>query len=139
MNYNHFANVQNSIVVNTLVADQDFINKLTDANNWIETDANTYGNVHYTITFTSNNKIMIADSGIPFRGNYGYIGCTYDTLNDVFYEQSPFPSWILNKSTWLWESPIPKPKDGIYRWEESSMSWIKIVMPTSNTTTSNTA
>ena len=41
--------------------------------------------------------------------------------NDVFYRQQDFPSWVLNETTWTWESPIgDAPTDGIYSWDEEA-------------------
>lgn len=83
---------------------------------WIQTSYNTYGNQH------PENR--------PLRGNYAGVGHTYDATNDVFYAPQPFPSWVLNQSTWLWESPAPMPTDGkIYRWDEPSTSWVEVVLP----------
>jgi hypothetical protein len=61
--------------------------------------------------------------GTPFRGNYAGIGFTYDEVNDVFYNQSPYPSWILNDN-WIWEAPVSMPDDGNrYTWNEETTSW----------------
>ena len=136
MRHINFANVQNLIVVNTTIAEWEFIESHPEiygnSTNWIETDANTYGNIHYTIEFTSNGKIMTPDGGEPFRGNYGIVGYIFDTENDVFYAQQPYPSWTLNTTTWLWEAPVPMPTDGNYIWNEPSLNWTKIEMPTYN-------
>ena len=76
---------------------------------------------------TSYNK------SIRFR--YAGIGHKYDSTNDVFYEQSPYPSWVLNNSTWDWEAPVAMPDDaGVddednptefvdYSWDEDLTSW----------------
>ena len=62
--------------------------------------------------------------GTPFRGNYAGIGYTYDATNDVFYAPKPYPSWILNESTWLWKAPVDYPTDeGRYTWNEETTSW----------------
>ena len=49
------------------------------------------------------------DGGTAFRGNYAGIGYVYDTDNDVFYPQQPYPSWVLNNTSWIWEAPIDLP------------------------------
>ena len=106
----HFAQVVNGIVQRVIVADEDFIKTRLNPSEWIQTSYNTFGNKH--------------PEGRPLRGNYAGIGYTYDKENDVFYEPKPHPSWILNKSTWLWEAPTPKPNDGkSYYWDEESLSW----------------
>ena len=81
---------------------------------WIQTSYNTQGGVH---------KL----GGTPLRGNYAGIGYTYDRTNDVFYAPQPYPSWILNNTTWLWESPVAMPTDGKqYNWNESITNWEEV-------------
>jgi hypothetical protein len=77
------------------------------------TSYNTIGNQHI-------------NGGVPFRGNYAGIGFTYDENKDAFIPPQPFPSWELNETTFLWEPPIPMPEDGLYRWDEETLSWIAI-------------
>jgi hypothetical protein len=121
----HFALVINGIVQEVIVADQDFINTLPDSNNWIETSYNTRGNLHYP---PGSN---IPDKKTPLRGNYAGIGFIYNLENDVFYSSQPFQSWILNKTNWMWEAPIPMPDDGNrYSWDEPTLKWI---LATNNT------
>lgn len=115
----HFAKVVNGIVQEVLVVEQDFINEgnLGDPSLWIQTSYNTRGNIHY-------GKDGNPDGGIALRGNYAGIGFIYDKENDVFYEKQYHPSWVLNKSTWTWEAPIPYPNDGKeYYWDESLLTW----------------
>jgi len=110
----HFAKVLDGKVVQVIVAEQEFFDTFVDSTpgEWIQTSYNTYGNQH------PNNT--------PLRGNYAGVGYVYDRDNDVFYTPQPFPSWTLNESTWLWESPTPRPSDDkYYVWDEASLSWIE--------------
>ena len=66
------------------------------------------------------------DGGTPFRGNYPSVGWVYDSDNDVFYEQQPYESWILNTSTWEWEPPIPYPETGKWIWNEEDLDWNEV-------------
>jgi len=105
-------------VEQVIVADADFIE--TQPGKWVQTSYNTKGNVHY-------GPDGQPDGGVAFRGNYAGIGYIYDIVKDVFYEPQPFPSWILNESTWTWEAPTPMPTDGkIYRWNEPTVSWVEV-------------
>jgi hypothetical protein len=109
-------NEENKFTVQeVIVADADFI--ATIGGNWKQTSYNTKGNVHYGADGQPD--------GLPaLRGNYAGVGYTYDSINDVFYTAQPYPSWILNQSTWIWESPIPYPNDnGQYIWNEANQSW----------------
>jgi len=111
----HYAKVLNGKVISVIVAESDFFDTFVDSSpgEWIQTSYNTYGNKH------PKNK--------PLRGNFAGIDYIYDTNNDVFYAPQPYPSWILNNSTWLWESPIPYPTDGNkYNWDESTKTWVAI-------------
>ena len=79
------------------------------------TSYNTVGGVH-------NN------GGQPFRKNYAGIGYVYDPVRDAFYAQQPYPSWVLNEQTCLWESRVPYPNDGKqYRWNEDELAWEEMV------------
>jgi hypothetical protein len=103
----HFAKIEQGIVKQVIVAEQEFIDTLEGQ--WLQTSYNTHGNKH------PNNK--------PLRGNFAGIGYIYDSVNDVFYAPKPYPSWVLNQSTWLWEAPTPMPTDGMYIWNESTLTW----------------
>lgn len=112
----HFAKVCDGIVVNVIVAEQDFFNTFVDSSpgEWIQTSYNTYGNQHRL-------------GGTPLRGNFAGIGFTYDSANDVFYAPQPFSSWTLNTTTWLWECSLPYPDDGkVYKWDEPTLSWVEV-------------
>jgi hypothetical protein len=103
----HFAEIDNdNIVQRVIVAEQDFINSgsVGDSFRWVQTSYN-------------NN----------FRKNYAGIGYTYDKARDAFIPPQPYPSWLLNEDTCLWNAPIPRPNDGkMYEWDEDTTSWKEI-------------
>ena len=79
---------------------------------WIKTSYNTYGGVHNS-------------GGTPLHKNYPQIGYTWDGIG--FAPPQPYPSWVLNPDTYLWESPVAHPKDGqAYNWSEETLSWVKL-------------
>ena len=120
----YYAKVLNGKVVNVISAEEDFFKTFVDSSpgNWIKTSYNTRGGIHY-------GQDGQPDGGIPLRANFAGIGYNYDQTNDVFYAQQPFPSWILNTATWLWESPVPYPTDKteICYWDETIKNWVEIV------------
>jgi len=62
-----------------------------------------------------------------FRKHFAGIGFTYDPTRDAFIPSQPFPSWVLNEQTCLWDAPAPMPTDGqFYRWDEPTTSWVLI-------------
>jgi hypothetical protein len=107
----HFAKVENGIVTQVIVAEQDYIDTLNDASSWIQTSYNTYGGVH---------KL----GGTPFRKNYAGAGYTYDSERDAFIPVKPFPSWVLNEESCIWQSPTPYPNShDAYGWNETNQTW----------------
>jgi hypothetical protein len=109
----HYAKVNNNIVQQVIVAEAEFLETFLDTSpgEWIQTSYNTYCNQHTL-------------GGTPLRGNYASIGYTYDRTNDVFYAPQPYPSWVLDESTWTWNPPVAYPTDGSpYTWNESTLSW----------------
>ena len=117
----HFAQVDsNNIVTQVIVIDQETLNTghWGDPAAWIQTSYNTHGGVHYG---PDGNP----DGGIALRKNYAGIGYTYDPARDAFYAPQPYPSWVLNEDTCLWDAPVPMPTDGkVYTWDETAGTWI---------------
>jgi hypothetical protein len=98
-----FAKVKNGIVIEVMVADQEFIDSYVDSTpgNWLETRK---------------------DGSI--RKNYAGIGFSYDSTRDAFIPPQPYPSWTLNEETCLWECPVAYPTDGnMYIWNEETQAW----------------
>jgi hypothetical protein len=113
----HFAKVTDGKVTQVIVAEKEFFDTYVDSTpgEWIQTSYNTHGNQH--------------PEGKPLRGNYAGIGYIYDSTNDVFYAPQPFPSWILNNTTWLWEAPIAMPdNEKTYKWNESIINWEEVTL-----------
>jgi hypothetical protein len=104
----HFAKLNsNDIVTQVIVAEQDFINSgaVGDSFLWVQTSYNE-----------------------NFRKKYAAVGHTYDKTRDAFIPTKPYPSWILNETTFLWESPTAFPTDEKnYEWNEDTTSWVEVV------------
>lgn len=112
----HYAKIENDIVVQVIVAEQDFIDTLEGE--WVQTSYNTLGGKHLL-------------GGTPLRKNYAGIGMVYDRERDAFRTSQPFNSWSLNEDSCVWEAPIPYPNDGdIYYWDEDKLEWIKYIITT---------
>ena len=111
----HFAKVENGIVTQVIVIEQDVLASglCGDPAAWVQTSYNTSGGVH------SQGKT-------PLRKNYAGIGYSYDEQRDAFIPPQPFPSWLLNEETCLWDSPVPHPTDDKrYSWDEAITSWVE--------------
>lgn len=117
----HFAKVENGIVTQVIVAEQDFINSgaVGDPSMWVQTSYNTHAGQH-------------RNGNTPLRMNYAGIGMVYDSVRDAFYAPQPFPSWVLNESTCIWNAPVPMPEDAgqgdppkMYNWDEATTNWVE--------------
>ena len=116
----NYAKVLNAKVLKVIVADAAYFDTFVDSSPgaWIQTSYNTRGGVHY-------GQDGQPDGGVALRGNYAGVGYTYDAEKDVFYAPQPYPSWVLNTQTYLWEAPIPYPSTGgPYMWNEPTQSWV---------------
>jgi hypothetical protein len=110
----HFAKVNNGIVEQVIVAEPGFFDSFVDSSpgQWIQTSYNTHGNVH-------------ANGNTPLRKNYAGIGYTYDAARDAFVPPKPYPSWLLNDDSCLWDAPVAMPTDEQrYTWDEASLAWV---------------
>ena len=108
----HFAKVIDGIVTEVIVAEQDVIDTglFGDPLLWVQTSYNTRGGQH--------------PEGRPLRKNYAGIGYIYDAARDAFIAPQPYPSWILNEDTCLWDAPVAKPDDGKrYYWDEATQAY----------------
>jgi len=109
----HYAKIEDGIVTSVIVAEQDFID--TQEGTWVQTSYNTTGGQHLL-------------GGTPLRKNYAGLGYTYDSTRDAFIPAQPYPSWVLNDDTCLWDCPVALPTDDSkrYTWNEDTTSWVEV-------------
>lgn len=78
--------------------------------------------------YGENTRWAQTSYNASFRYNYAGIGYTFDPAaapSGAFIAPQPYPSWILNTTTYQWEAPVPYPDDGkVYYWDESTQSWV---------------
>ena len=118
----YWANVENDIVTQVLVVDDSIIdgqnylaNELGLGGVWVQTSYNTRGGKH----FGPDGQ---PDNGIALNMNYAGIGYSWDDTG--FAAPQPFPSWTLDKTTYLWVAPVAYPSDGVvYEWDENAKDW----------------
>jgi hypothetical protein len=109
----HFAKVVDGIVEQVIVADTKEWCEANLGGTWIQTSYNTQGGVH-----------ILGDT--PLHKNYAGIGYTWNGTG--FAAPQPYPSWILNATSYLWEAPTPMPEDGnMYKWNEEILDWEEVV------------
>lgn len=105
----HYAKVVDGVVTKVIVAEPEFFEDFVDdsAGAWLKTSYNTRGGVYYepnSNTPADPQPDMNADEGRR-RKNYASIGYTYDASRDAFIPKQPFPDWIFNEETCLWDPP----------------------------------
>ena len=89
-----------------------------------QTSYNTHGGVHYDPVTNQPS----ADQSKAFRKNFAGINYTYDPDRDAFIPPKPYPSWVLNEQTCLWDAPVAMPTDGKpYQWDEATNNWVETV------------
>jgi hypothetical protein len=118
----YFAKVENGIVTEVIAITQENINSglWGDPINWIQTSYNTRGGIHYAPD--SNTP----DGGEALHMNYAGVGFNWDGVG--FYAPSPYPSWVFDKSTYLWQPPVPYPNDKkLYTWNENLINWVEVI------------
>lgn len=69
-------------------------------------------------------------SGVEVTGGTTSEVGGYDETRDAFIPPKPYPSWLLNEDTCLWDAPVPYPTDGeMYTWDEDGQTWVAVEQP----------
>lgn len=114
----HFAHIKNG-----------FVSKVHVVNNSVITDGDGVEQEALGKQFLSElygyalEDVIQCSYNANIRKNYAGIGYTYDADRDAFIPPAPYPSWVLDEETCLWEAPVPMPENGYYTWNESTQSW----------------
>lgn len=119
----HYAYLDvNNVVINVIVGNDENI----APGDWEtyygakRTSYNTHGGVYYD----PNTNEPGPDQSKAFRKNYAGLDFTYDATRDAFIPPKPYPSWVLDDFSCLWNAPVPYPTDGkIYTWNEETQTW----------------
>ena len=117
----HFAKLdQNNVVLEVNVVDNNDL--LQDG---VESEAK---GIQFLIDWSGGYTNWKQTSyNAKIRKNYAGVGYTYDAQRDAFVPPQPFPSWVLNEDTCLWEPPVAYPTDGQrYQWDEATTSWVAV-------------
>ena len=102
------------VINNEVITDKDGVEQEQLGINFL---ISLYGEGWYKQT--SYNKV--------FRKNFAGPGYRYDSIRDAFIEPKPYPSWVLNETTCIFEAPTAHPNDGkIYDWNETTKAWDEV-------------
>lgn len=127
----HYAKVEEGIVTRVIVAEAEFFDTFVDSTpgEWIKTSYNMRGGVYYNpeTNQPAEDQSVIEGDEARQRKNYAGKGFSYDQTRDAFIPPKPYPSWVLNEDTCLWDAPVARPDDGNrYQWNEETQSWDQI-------------
>lgn len=93
----NFAIIENDTVVNVIVCDSLELAK----------------------SLTGTEEIIDADEHKAYMGHI--------KINGLWFPPSPYPSWILDTDSRVWNPPVPIPLDEkSYKWDEGTLSWIEM-------------
>ena len=113
----HFAKVQSGIVTQVIVVNNETLEDLEFP------DSESVGQ-EFIASLGLEGTWKQTSYNANFRGAYAGIGYTYDQTLDAFIPPKPYHSWIIDETTGLWNSPVPRPQDeNFYTWNESNQSW----------------
>lgn len=74
--------------------------------------------------FVTQRQALPENQSKAFRKNFAAIGMIYDVERDAFMWPQPFPSWVLDEFSCIWEAPIPKPEGAEHAWSEQQLNWV---------------
>lgn len=126
----HMAKIQNGVVVFvTASRDEDDTREMEiseqTGDTYRRTSYNTRGGVHY-----GPDGHPSADQSKAYRFNFAGLGFTFDSNmgpDGAFIPPKPYPSWILNPDTALWDAPVPMPTEGgPWSWDEDTLAWVAL-------------
>ena len=122
----HYALLDSDNVVTQVITGRDEDDLVEGVTDWEVYYGNFHGQTCRRTSYnTAGNQHLLG--GTPFRGNFAFPGGTYDESRDAFIDPQPYPSWVLNETTCLWDAPVAYPDDGgRYEWDENTTSWVQI-------------
>lgn len=126
----HWAEIdENNVVVRVVVTDNNEPNEGHDwlienlGGTWLKTSYNTRAGVY--MTPNSSPPVADDDQSKAYRGNYAGKDFFYNADLDAFIPPKPFPSWVLNETTYQWDAPSERPDDD-HIWDEDSLTWVPL-------------
>ena len=121
----HYAFLDESNIVTDVIVGK---NEDEEGTNWEQHYGNFRGQRCKRTSYNTHGGVHTG-GGVPLRKNYAGIGYTYDGTRDAFIPPKPYPSWLLDETTCLWEAPVPMPDGGgLYRWDEAAGEWVEYTL-----------
>lgn len=112
----HYAFINDDNVVTQVIVGTDENEPIEGFDSWEDYYASLFGQRCLRTSYNGN-----------IRKHYAGVGMIYDEQRDAFIIPQPFSSWTLDEQTCVWQSPIPRPNDGLpYYWDEEQQAWIQV-------------
>lgn len=121
----------NNYVLNVVAVDDDVCS----------TPMDPAGEVYCQNLFGGGNWKQSSQTGEFRKRNARKLG-SYDPVNDVFIDEKPFASWVLD-ADFAWEAPVAYPSSSTYNsidvvnihwdensWDASNHGWLGMTRPT---------
>lgn len=125
----HYAYLDEHNVVTNVIVGKDETDTSHDWEQYygaLRTSRNTIGGIHYDAQSGEPSQ----DQSKAYRFNYACIGGSFNPdfgPDGAFISPQPYPSWVLNPDTALWDAPVPMPTDGgPWAWDEDTLSWVEV-------------
>jgi hypothetical protein len=128
----YYAFLDKNNIVTEVIPGRDEYEVVDGVSDWEEHYGQIRNQVCKQTSYNTRGGKNIREGGIPFRKNYAGIGMTYDETRDAFIPPSPYPSWVLDENTCLWEAPTPRPEGNEttgWKWNEETVSWESFTKP----------
>jgi hypothetical protein len=119
----HYAFINDQNIVTEVIVGRNEDEVVDGVTDWEAYYAEFRGQTCKRTSYNTQGGAHTGD-GTPYRKNYAGIGYTWDEGRDAFIPPKPYPSWVLNEDSCLWEAPVAMPDDGqMYTWNEETTSW----------------
>ena len=119
-NFRFFAEVINGIVTRVLTVHS---NELLDEDG---AEQESLGQAFLDNLFGESNWVLCGHDG--FRKQFPMINATFNSVDNVFIQPQPYPSWALDENhDWHPPTPMPVVEGKQYAWFEPNKVWIELV------------
>jgi hypothetical protein len=118
--FRFFAEIVNGIVTRVLtVHPNEMLNE-----NGIEQES--LGQTFLNNLIGESNWALCSNDG--FRKQFPMIGSTFNSVDNVFIQPQPYPSWTLDDNfDWQPPTPMPVEEGKKYVWFEPNRVWIELI------------
>ena len=130
----HYAFLDENNIVTEVIVGRDETEVVNGISDWETYYGNQRSQICKRTSYNTQGGVH-SGGGTPLRKNYAGIGFTYDADRDAFIPPQPYPSWLLDEGTCLWQAPVPYPEgdtSDLYEWNEDAGNWVLVQIEVGN-------